>query len=199
MFDAALRQANDRVGAPLALRMSAVSPNAVSIGGFVVGLIAAWQASQGNGGAAVTLWLFSRILDGLDGLIARLHGKQSDFGGYLDIVLDFVVYAAVPIGLTVHAPTSERFVALAVMLSSFYVNAASWMMLAAILEKRGRADGGLTTVTMPPGLVGALESIVAYTVFLIWPEQSTWLFGVFTGLVALTIGQRLMWAWRHLR
>ena len=100
MFDATLRQAKDRVGAPLALRLGAVSPNAVSIGGFVVGLIAAWQASQGNGVAAVTLWLFSRILDGLDGLIARLHGKQSDFGGYLDIVLDFVVYAAVPIGLT---------------------------------------------------------------------------------------------------
>lgn len=199
MFDATLRQVKDRAGAPLALRLGAVSPNVVSVGGFVVGLLAAWQASQGNGPSAVILWLFSRVLDGLDGLIARLHGKQSDFGGYLDIVLDFVVYAAVPIGLTVNAPTPERFVALAVMLSSFYVNAASWMMLAAILEKRGRAEGGLTTVTMPPGLVGALESIVAYTVFLIWPEQSTWLFGVFTGLVALTIGQRLMWAWRHLR
>ncbi len=65
MFDATLRQAKDRVGTPLALRLGAVSPNAVSVGGFVVGLIAAWQASQGNGVAAVILWLFSRILDGL--------------------------------------------------------------------------------------------------------------------------------------
>ncbi len=199
MFDATLRQAKDRVGTPLALRLGAVSPNAVSVGGFVVGLIAAWQASQGNGVAAVILWLFSRILDGLDGLIARLHGKQSDFGGYLDIVLDFVVYSAVPIGLTLNAPTLERLTALAVMLSSFYVNAASWMMLAAILEKRGRVQGGLTTVTMPPGLVGALETIAAYTAFLLWPEQTVWLFGVFAALVGVTIVQRLVWAWRHLR
>lgn len=199
MFDATLRQVKDRAGAPLALRLGAVSPNVVSVGGFVVGLLAAWQASQGNGPSAVILWLFSRVLDGLDGLIARLHGKQSDFGGYLDIVLDFVVYAAVPIGLTVNAPTPERFVALAVMLSSFYVNAASWMMLAAILEKRGRADGGLTTVTMPPGLIGALETIVAYTIFLLWPDQSVWLFGVFSALVGATILQRLLWAWRRLR
>ncbi len=199
MFDATLRQAKDRVGAPLALRLGGVSPNVVSVGGFVVGLIAAWQASQGNGTSAVILWLFSRALDGLDGLIARLHGKQSDFGGYLDIVLDFVVYAAVPIGLTLSQPGPDRFVALAVMLSSFYVNAASWMMLAAILEKRGRADGGLTTVTMPTGLIGALETIVAYTAFLLWPDQNVWLFGAFTALVVATICQRLVWAWRHLR
>lgn len=198
MFDSTLRQAKDRVGTPLALRLGAVSPNAVSVGGFVVGLIAAWQASQGNGVAAVILWLFSRILDGLDGLIARLHGKQSDFGGYLDIVLDFVVYAAVPIGLTLNEPGLDRFIALAVMLSSFYVNAASWMMLAAILEKRGRIEDGLTTVTMPPGLIGALETIAAYTAFLLWPEQTVWLFSVFAALVGATIIQRLVWAWRHL-
>lgn len=199
MFDTTLRQAKDRVGTPLALHLGAFSPNAVSVGGFVVGLLAAWQASQGNGASAVILWLFSRVLDGLDGLIARLHGKQSDFGGYLDIVLDFVVYAAVPIGLTLSAPTPDRFIALAVMLSSFYVNAASWMMLAAILEKRGRAEGGLTTVTMPPGLIGALETIAAYTAFLLWPEQMVWLYGVFAALVGATIIQRLVWAWRHLR
>ncbi|MBK6433761.1 CDP-alcohol phosphatidyltransferase family protein [Candidatus Amarolinea dominans] len=72
----------------------------------------------------------SRILDGLDGMLWRhLTQQQTDFGGYLDIVADFVVYAAVPIGLFLGRATTELGVGLALLLGSFYINAASWMYL----------------------------------------------------------------------
>ena len=202
MFDTPLRRVKDRVGEPLAARMNGVSPNIVTVLGFGIGLLAAASAVLDAHAPALALWLISRALDGLDGLLARLHGRQSDFGGYLDILLDFVVYAAVPIGLVLGAPSPERYIALALMLATFYVNAASWMMLSAILEKRRRqttGEPGLTTVVMPAGLIGATETIVAYCAFLIWPDQVVPLFVGFSVLVWLTILQRLVWAWRRLR
>ncbi len=202
MFDAPLRGVKDRVGEPLAARLNGVSPNIVTVMGFGIGLLAAASAVLDAHALALALWLISRALDGLDGLVARLHGRQSDFGGYLDILLDFGVYAAVPIGLVLGAPSPERYVALALMLATFYVNAASWMMLSAILEKRRwqtAGEPGLTTVVMPAGLIGAMETILAYCAFLIWPDQVVPLFIGFSVLVWLTILQRLVWAWRRIR
>lgn len=206
MFDAPLRHAKDRLGEPLAAALKDVSPNAVSVMAFAVGLLAAGLAAGTLYSAAFTLWLMSRALDGLDGLIARLHHKQSDFGGYLDILLDFAVYAAVPVGLVLGAPSFDRYLALALMLAAFYVNGASWMFLAALLEKRGgryvgdpSAPPGLTSVVMPTGLVGGTETILAYSLFLLWPDLMATLFAIFGLLVFLTTLQRLAWAWRHLK
>lgn len=151
---------------------------------------------------ALALWLASRILDGLDGLLARLTQQQTDFGGYLDIVVDFVVHAAVPIGLFLGRATTELDVSLALLLGSFYTNAASWMYLSAIPEKRragASTRGELTTVTMTASLVGGTETILFYSAFLIWPGSLRWLFPVMAGLVMLGVLQRLWWARRHLR
>ena len=78
---------------------SAVSPNTISILALLFGLAAAVAAYLARDVSAVVLWLINRTLDGLDGTHARINNLQSDFGGYLDIVLDFVVYAAIPSAL----------------------------------------------------------------------------------------------------
>ena len=195
MFDTPLRKFKDRVGAPLARRLSRVSPITISLIGLIVALLAAWSAYRQIYFAAFALWILNRVLDGLDGLLARLHNKQSDFGGYVDILTDFVAYAALPIGLVAGSPSSERYLALAFMLASFYVNTASWMYLAAILEKRAQhGDDTQTAIVMPAGLIGGFETIIAYSVFLLFPAHITILFSIFSALVFVTILQRLIWA-----
>ena len=55
------------------------------------------------------------------------------------------------------------------LVASFYVNAASWMYLAALLEQRNdgaAARGETTAVTMPPGLIGGAETVAFYAAFL---------------------------------
>jgi hypothetical protein len=97
------------------------------------------------------------------------------------------------------SPTSDRYLALAVMLAAFYVNTASWMYLAAILEKRSSHDPDIaTTIVMPAGLIGGFETILAYCVFLLFPAYITILFYFFSALVFITIVQRLVWAQRSL-
>lgn len=175
--------------------MSRVSPIHISILALVVGLLATCAALKQQYTWAFALWILNRTLDGLDGLIARLHDGQSDFGGYVDILTDYIVYASLPIALTVGSPSSERYLALALMLASFYVNTASWMYLAAILEKRSAHNPDTqTTIVMPAGIIGGFETIIAYGIFLLFPTHITTLFSIFAILVFITIIQRLIWA-----
>lgn len=202
MFDVLLRAIKDRLLEPLARLLGPrAAPNAVTGLACLVGLacgLAAWRQAYG---IALACWAANRLLDGLDGTLARVHGRQSDFGGYLDILLDFVVYIAVPTGLAFGQPTIAMLGACVVLIGSFFVNAASWMYLSAVLE--GRAVGAATrgertTVTMPPGLIAGTETVVFYTVFLLFPAHAPELFGLMAALVYLTIAQRVWWAWRHL-
>jgi phosphatidylglycerophosphate synthase len=202
VFDDLLRRLKDRLLAPAARRVGrAVSPNAVSALACAAGLACAWCAARGAYGAGLALWLLNRLLDGFDGALARAQGTQSDFGGYLDLVLDFAVYAAVPIGLVLGRPGVPLAVAALAMLASFYVNAASWMYLAAVLERRGAgaaARGELTAVTMPAGLVAGAETVALYALFFLFPARLATLFWVVAALVLATAAHRVAWAWRHL-
>jgi len=84
---------------------------------------------------------------------------------------------------------------------TYFVNAASLFMLGGILEKRNqgaRTRGERTTLTMPTGLIEGTETILFYSLFIAFPGHIVWLFTLFGSLVALTIVQRLAWAYRHL-
>ncbi len=179
-----------------------VSPNVVSAAGFAAGMTSAALAAVGLYPAAFALWGLNRLLDGLDGEIARAQNSQSDFGGYLDIVLDFIVYTAIPIGLVFSQPSPTLWLLLALLLGSFFVNAASLMYLAAILEKRDRGaafNKEKTSVTMPPGLIEGAETVIFYSLFLLYPGRLETLFGLMAFLVSANIIWRLQWAYRQIR
>jgi phosphatidylglycerophosphate synthase len=146
MLDEKLRKLKDRWLRPLVGVAGGLSPNALTLLALAVGLASAGAAAQQLYGLGLALWAINRVLDGLDGAVARETGQQSDFGGYLDIVADFVVYAAVPIGFFLGQATVELGLSLALLLGSFYVNGASWMYLAAILEKRSAGAAALAAI-----------------------------------------------------
>ena len=201
MFDDVLRVYKDRLLEPVARRLGPwCPPTAVSLLALMAGLAAAWLAAQQRYGWAVVAWLANRVLDGLDGTVARAQGRASDFGGYIDILCDFIVYALVPIGLVAGAPTADGWRALAVLLASFYLNAVSWLYLSAVLERRGHeaGSGPVTTVAMPAGLVAGTETIVFYTAFLLFSSHLVPLFLIMAALVLVGVGMRLVWAGRQL-
>ncbi len=202
MNDELLRGPKEAILGPIARRTPrAVHPAAVTGLGLVPGVGAAVAAALGRPWLAVALWLLNRIMDGLDGVIARQQGRQSDLGGYLDILADFVVYAAVPIGLATAAGTTGAWIAAAVLLASFFLNTVSWAYLAAILERRGQgaeARGERTTVTMPSGLIEGAETVVLFAVMLAVPAWTVPLFWAMAAAVVVTVLQRVAWALRNL-
>lgn len=202
MIDRLLRHHKDVALAPVArITPARVHPSAVTALALVPGLGAAVAAALGQPVLALALWLLNRTLDGLDGTLARRSGRQSDLGAYADILLDVVVYAAIPLGIAVGQDTRAAWIAASVLLASFYVNLISWTYLSAILERRGsgaQARGELTAVTMPAALIEGAETIVLLGLALAVPDWSVGVMWAMAALVAIGVGQRAVWAARNL-
>ena len=137
MFDARLRRVVDPyvdfVAAQLARR--GVSADALTWAGFGVGLLAVVAVAYEAFAAALVLFLLNRLADGLDGAVAR-RTKLSDRGGFLDIVLDFLVYAGMVFGFAVADPEANALAA-AFLLFSFMGTGSSFLAFAIMAAKRG--------------------------------------------------------------
>ncbi len=178
-----------------------LSPTQLSAVGLVMAFVCAAFLWRQQYQLALIFWLLNRWFDGIDGIVARTQNKQTDIGGYIDILCDFVAYALVPIALVIGAINQSNLLALVFLLASFYINSASWMYLAAILEKRNvgaAANQETTTITMPGGIVGGFVTIVFYCLFILFPAHIVPLFITMSVLVLLGVLQRLLWAIRTL-
>lgn len=207
MLDRIFRNLKERILYPPAVLAGIVlHPDIITIFSFAAGIASVYFILEESLTQALIFWIVNRVLDGLDGTTARVSGKVSDFGAYLDIVLDFIIYAAIPAAFVYsRADTGTdtvNYALLSILLSVYYVNAAGWLYLSAILEKRksgAAANGELTSVTMPEGIADGTMTVIVYTLFFIFPRYINILFGVFIILVVLTIIQRMLWAFIKLR
>jgi phosphatidylglycerophosphate synthase len=201
MYDGKLRAVKDTLMAPLADAIGRrFSPNALSVAAFAIGLACAASAYAGLAPLSLGLWLLNRVADGLDGLVARRSGRTSDRGAYLDIVLDFVVYAALPLSLALG--DASRAPSAAALLAAFYVNGATWMYLSSLLEKRGRgaaASGQPTSVAMPAGIIEGTETIVFFSLILALPAYAAPLMYAFALLTVLGAALRFAQGFKALK
>jgi len=201
MQDAFLRRQKDRLMTPLVGQsFASIHPNVISLIALVIGLGSVGAILAQLYWVGLILWALNRIVDGLDGVVARVHHKQSDFGGYLDIFLDYIIYLAVPLALIAAQPTPATMWAGLFLISSYVLNAISWTTLAALLEKRQRHTvNRLTSMEMPTGLIEGAETIFFYTLFYLLPAYSALLFASMALLVLFTACQRVWWAYHHLQ
>jgi len=184
----------DRLGGRLA--GAGISANAITIAACAVGLLAAAAISRQLYLPGLALILLSRLGDGLDGAVARANGA-TDLGGYLDIVLDFAFYGAVPLGFVISDPPANA-LAGSVLIFSFYVNGASFLAYAIIAEKRKMktAARGEKSLFFTTGLAEATETIavfVAFCLFPLWFPQIAYAFAalcLYTALSRLVLAQR---------
>ena len=201
MFDIKLRAVKDRLMNTLTGRWAEnINPDIITLAAFSAGIACAAAAFTGSMKAALLLWIANRILDGLDGAVARRYKKQSDRGAYLDIMTDFTVYAAIPLTLAWHYNSVILWKAAAFLLGTFYINAASWMYFSALLEKnRTHKDSSrFTSAVIPEGLVEGTETIIFYSLFFIFPAYLVWIFSIMASLTLITIIQRIISAFRNL-
>lgn len=201
MLDLRLRPIKERVLVGAARRLArVVGPGSLTLLALAITIGAGWAAAVGLTVVALVAWLIGRLLDGLDGPVARLRGSDSDLGGYHDVLGDTVGYVAVPLGVAFSVDTRAGWITLSVLLGTFWVNGMSWSYLAAILEKRNAGastTGEMTSVTMRPALIEGTETIVIYSAYILFPHIAPWLFAAMAGLVAINVLQRLRWASRH--
>ena len=194
MLDLRLRIVKDRALAPIAESLAGrVSPLTLSVASMLLCVAAGVVAWQSAPALAVLCWLTGRLRDGLDGPVARSSGQDSDVGGYTDLLLDTIGYAAIPLGVAAGASDAQHWAIAAVLLATFYVNTVSVLLLSAILEKRsiGKAHfGETTTITLPPALVEGSETILIFTLALAMPAWADPVFVVMALGVVVSVLQR---------
>jgi phosphatidylglycerophosphate synthase len=196
MFDGSLRRMVDPVLLALArpLVRAGATPDAITLAGFALAVAAAIAIMAGALATGLALMIASRLCDGLDGTVAKLT-KPSDFGGYLDIVLDFAFYGLIPLAFAVLDPHSNALPA-AVLLLSFYVNGASFLALAAIAEKRGLSTDarGRKSFYFTTGLAEAGETFAVFAAFCLFPEWFPVIAYLFAALCFFTAFARILQA-----
>ena len=200
MLDTTLRPVKERLVAPLvAGPVGGVSPTVITSVGLAVTLGAAVAAWQGAVVLSVAGWLAGRLLDGLDGPVARRQGAARDVGGLIDFTFDTLGYTAIPLALALNADDSTQWAVTAALLASFYLNAVTLGFTSALIEKRNQAAGSPTAVVLPRGLVEGCETIAFFTVALAAPTIATAVWAVMAIGVAATAIERVVWATRRFR
>jgi phosphatidylglycerophosphate synthase len=201
MLDARLRRLIDppleRLAAPLAAR--GLSADAATLIGFSFGLAAMAAIAFELYLLGLALLLINRICDGLDGALARRHGL-TDLGGFLDILLDFVIYSGIPFAFALADPAANALPA-AFLIFSFVGTGASFLAFAVMAAKRGLSSDlrGKKSLYYLGGLTEGTETILVLVLaclFPTWFPPIAWLFGT---LCWLTTATRIAIAWHTLR
>lgn len=176
-----------------------VGADAVTFAGFGLGLAAAGAIVLQAYTTGLVLLLAGRLCDGLDGAVARLT-RPTDRGAFLDIVLDFLFYASIPLGFAFADPAANALPA-AALLAAFIGTGSSFLAFAALAERRGLKSAAYPAKGLYylGGLTEATETLACFALMCLFPDRfALWAWG-FAALCGLTIVTRLVAGWKILR
>ncbi len=195
MFDIALRRRLDPMINYIARSASkaGLSANILTIAGAIIAIAAGAALAQGQFSLALAMIAINRILDGIDGAVARIKGATA-FGGYLDSLADYVFYIAVPLGFAFADPANMQ--PAIILLASFILTAISFLAYAAIAAKSGISETtyGPKAFLYSHGLVEGGETICAFAIMSIWPSYFGPIAYILSALCMVTVAQRIMMA-----
>ncbi len=168
------------------IRWTGISPNLVTFIGFCLTIVAATLMVRGQFLAAGCLLFISGIFDALDGTLARVTGRMSRYGAFLDSTLDRYSEAIALLGLLL-----------------YYSRAGSWLettliyitLVGSLLVSYTRARAEGIGVTCKVGIFTRAERWVVLVLGLLSGQVrlALWILAIFSNLTAL---QRIYAVWR---
>lgn len=169
-----------------------ITADQLTVVGFLVGLLAVpLLAFEMWYGALVAIAL-NRILDGLDGALARYANQSSSAGGFLDITLDFLFYAAIPLGFILANP-EQNAIAGSLLLATFIGTGSSFLAFAIAAEKfkLEKPQFKYKSFYYLNGLTEGTETIALFIAFCIWPQHFAVMASIFAIACGITIFTRI--------
>jgi phosphatidylglycerophosphate synthase len=173
-----------------------IGANRITLLGFGMGMGAALAIALGAFFPGAALILLSRLCDALDGAVAR-QTQATDAGGFLDIALDFVFYASIPLAFAFADPVANALPA-AVLLAAFMGTSSSFLAFAALAAKRGMASLAWPdkSIYFVGGLTEATETLAVLLAMCLWPQHFAPLAYGFAVLCTFTTASRIAWGWK---
>lgn len=182
------------------LDKSGIHPDQVTLVGFIIGLLAIPLLVMQLWTLALVVIVINRILDGVDGALARYQDKSSHAGGFLDICVDFLFYASVPLGFAIAIPEVNALPA-AVLLTVFIGTGSSFLAFAIPAEKLNldRPQFANKSFYFLNGLTEGTETILFFIAFCIWPSYFPEIAYTFALLGSVTILTRIQGGYKTLK
>jgi len=160
--------------------------------GFAMGLLALPLIALDHAPWALLAMALNRLADGLDGAMARLT-QPTDRGAFLDISLDFLFYASIPLAFALADPADNALPAV-VLIYSFIGTAGTFLAFAVLAAKRG-----LSSTAYPGkgfyylgGLTESAETMAVFTLMCLAPDWFGRLAYGFAALCAVTTVTRIV-------
>jgi len=166
-----------------------ITANALTFSGLALGLGGAVSIAFGQLALGLALILANRLLDGLDGAVARVRGP-TQLGGYFDIVADFAFYVSIPLGFGILA--AENTLPALVLVASFVLTGVSFLAFAVIAAERGESTErhGKKSFFYSTGLAEGTETIAVFIAMCLLPGWFAVIAYTYAGLCVLTVFQR---------
>ncbi|WP_309672805.1 CDP-alcohol phosphatidyltransferase family protein [Gemmatimonas sp.] len=180
----------------VALHRAGITANQVSVVAAVLGLTAAALVAVQLPVFGIVLWLVSRLLDGYDGMLARLAASASLYGGYLDITLDMLAYSAMAIAFAIAMPADV--VLWMVVLLGYVLAITTTLALSSLAERANRTLEGNRSIQFTRALAEGGETTAVYVVIALAPSVSRYVLVVWIALLSITAIQRTALARRLL-
>lgn len=197
MIDAVLLPLQRRVLHAPARRLAdlGVSADQITVCGFILGLLSLPALANGLYGLALLCIGLNRLSDGLDGAVARLT-QPTDRGAFLDIALDFVFYALVPVGFALANPAQNALPA-AILIAAFVGTGSSFLAFATVAAKRGLSADAYPAkgIYYLGGLTEGTETIAVFVAMCLFPDLFVWLAYGFAAACAVTTLTRWHQGW----
>ncbi len=189
MLSERLREWTQGIRAPVGRLLGSlgISPNGLTVLGYLLSLLVAYVLSTGRLQAGGVLVAVAALFDALDGAVAREMGQTSTFGAFFDSVMDRFSEATVLFGLFLwYSRIGAR-----TELALIYVTIVGSLMVS---YARARAEG--LGVQCKVGLLTRFERVALLVIGLIIQQVPLvlWVMAVLTNFTAL---QRAYHVWRQ--
>ena len=175
-----------------------ISPNRMTLIGFSFGILMCFFIIIDQYLMAIIFLFLNRLSDGLDGTMARLQ-TPTPLGGYLDIVLDFLIYGGFVLSFGI---TEQNNTLLSMVLLFCYIGTGStFLAKAAILPSltnQNLKEEIPKSFHYAVGLVEGTETIVFMFLCLLFPSLFIYLASIFVLLCLITIVFRIIVFYREL-
>ncbi|WP_421723746.1 CDP-alcohol phosphatidyltransferase family protein [Bauldia sp.] len=181
----------DAIGHWLANR--GVTALGVTIAGFAVGVAGCVAMAFEAYGLALVLLIANRLADLFDGAVARAT-SVTDFGGFVDIIADLLIYSGFVLGFAIGRP--EEALPAAILIYTFLGTGGSFLAAANIAAKRDiqREPPSRKSFFYNAALAEGVETTIYLILICLFPDYFAIMTYIFAAISWVSILGHLLWA-----
>ena len=172
-----------------------LNANIVSLLGLFFSFVSFFLIINFNFISALFFFILGRIMDGVDGNLANRMGR-TDFGGFLDIVFDFISYSLIPLAFILILNSNAFYGS--ILLASFFGTGSTFLALAIFERKNLLLDSHNKSFFQVGGLIGGGITIFFLSLMMILPNSFNLISIIFSILCIIGTIERIYYAYNIL-